>query len=167
MPRSWLLGGRMHFHQWKRREFITLLGGAAAWSCVAVPQGAKKRPVVGILGQGTPAQRKGVRWIQSFLDGMRKLSWIEGRSMNGLLGEERRLSWMAEHAPNAAGASYPDRHGASPAVGTFCDKQRRAAIVPRKALQNQNDKNCVGRNPVSLLKTSSRSKERRAARWTS
>jgi hypothetical protein len=93
MPRSWLLGGRMHFHQWKRREFITLLGGAAAWSCVAVPQGAKKRPVVGILGQGTPAQRKGVRWIQSFLDGMRKLSWIEGRSMNGLLGEERRLSW--------------------------------------------------------------------------
>jgi putative ABC transport system substrate-binding protein len=66
----------------RRREFITLLGGAAAWPCVAVAQGAKKRPVVGILGQGTPAQRKGVRWIQSFLDGMRELGYIEGRDFD-------------------------------------------------------------------------------------
>jgi hypothetical protein len=155
MPRSWLLGGRMHFHQWKRREFITLLGGAAAWSCVAVPQGAKKRPVVGILGQGTPAQRKGVRWIQSFLDGMRKLSWIEGRSMNGLLGEERRLSW-----------------------NILIDMARRPPLVPfvtnnggrqlfLKSASKPERQKLLGRNPVSLPKTSSRSKERRAARWTS
>ncbi len=38
---------------------FTVLGGAAVWPYVAVAQGAKKRPVVGILGQGTPAQRKG------------------------------------------------------------------------------------------------------------
>ena len=66
----------------KRREFITLLGGAAAWPSVAVAQGAKKRPVVGILGQGTPAERKGVHWIQSFLDGMRELGYIEGRDFD-------------------------------------------------------------------------------------
>jgi putative tryptophan/tyrosine transport system substrate-binding protein len=67
---------------YKRRDFITLLGGAAAWPSVTVAQGAKKRPVVGILGQGTPAERKGVHWIQSFLDGMRELGYIEGRDFD-------------------------------------------------------------------------------------
>ncbi len=66
----------------RRRDFITLLGGAAAWPSVAVAQGAKKRPVIGILGQGTPAERKGVHWIQSFLDGMRELGYIEGRDFD-------------------------------------------------------------------------------------
>jgi len=66
----------------KRREFITLLGGAAAWPCVAAAQSAKKRPVVGMLLQGTPAQAKGMRLRQSFFDGMRELGYIEGRDFD-------------------------------------------------------------------------------------
>jgi putative tryptophan/tyrosine transport system substrate-binding protein len=62
-----------------RRGFIILLGGVAAWPCVVVAQGAKKRFVIGIFAQGTPAQRKGLRFIQSFLDAMRELGYIEGR----------------------------------------------------------------------------------------
>jgi putative tryptophan/tyrosine transport system substrate-binding protein len=75
-------GGRKPMLDVRRREFITLLGGAAAWSCVAAAQGAKKRPVIGILGQGTPAQLKGVQLRQYFLGGMRELGYVEGRDFD-------------------------------------------------------------------------------------
>jgi len=66
-----------------RRQFITLIGGAAiALPSVAAAQSAKKRPVVGMLLQGTPAQSKGMRFRQSFFDGMRELGYIEGRDFD-------------------------------------------------------------------------------------
>jgi putative tryptophan/tyrosine transport system substrate-binding protein len=66
----------------KRREFIALLGGAVAWPCVVAAQGAKKRPVIGMLGQGTPVQLKGVQLCQYFLNGMRELGYVEGRDFD-------------------------------------------------------------------------------------
>jgi putative ABC transport system substrate-binding protein len=62
-----------------RRNFLGLLSAIVAWPCAGAAQSAKKRPVVGILAQGTPAQLKGLRFRQSFLDGMRELGYIEGR----------------------------------------------------------------------------------------
>ena len=47
----------------RRREFITLLGGAAVCSSVAGAQTARKRPVIGTFIQGTPTQNKGLRKI--------------------------------------------------------------------------------------------------------
>ena len=65
-----------------RRNFLGLLSAIVAWPCVAAAQSAKKRPVVGILAQGTPVQIKGMRLRQSFLDGMRELGYIEGRDFD-------------------------------------------------------------------------------------
>jgi putative ABC transport system substrate-binding protein len=69
-------GRSRHMH---RRNFLGLLSAIVAWPCAGSTQSAKKRPVVGILAQGTPAQLKGLRFRQSFLDGMRELGYIEGR----------------------------------------------------------------------------------------
>jgi putative ABC transport system substrate-binding protein len=60
----------------KRRDFITLLGGAAAWPLAARPQQAK-RPTVGFLGAGSKAANR--QFYDSLPQGLRELGYIEGR----------------------------------------------------------------------------------------
>jgi putative ABC transport system substrate-binding protein len=61
-----------------RREFITLLGGAAAWPFAARAQQPSKLPTIGYLGGTTPAE--GQR-VASFVQQLRELGWIEGRNV--------------------------------------------------------------------------------------
>ena len=63
----------------KRREFITLLGGAAAWPLAARAQQAGKLPTIGFLGAATPSA-----WSQrvaAFVQRLRELGWTEGRTV--------------------------------------------------------------------------------------
>ena len=82
----------------RRREFITLLGGAAAWSSVAHAQTARKRPVIGTFIQGTPTQNKGLRFRQSFLEGLRELGEIEGRDFEMIVQPARYTSDLPKAA---------------------------------------------------------------------
>jgi len=61
----------------RRREAITLLGGAAAWPLAARAQAPSKRPLVGFLG--TSAKAAGGHYFDGFSQGMRELGYVAGR----------------------------------------------------------------------------------------
>jgi putative ABC transport system substrate-binding protein len=63
----------------KRREFITLLGGAAAWPLAARAQQTGKLPTIGFLGGNTPAGQ--LQWTGAFVQRLRELGWTEGRNV--------------------------------------------------------------------------------------
>jgi putative ABC transport system substrate-binding protein len=63
----------------KRRQFITLLGSAAAWPLAAGAQQAAKLPTIGFLVAGTPSSHG--QWIAAFVQRLRELGWIEGRTI--------------------------------------------------------------------------------------
>ena len=61
----------------RRREFITLLGGAAAWPAAASAQQPAK--TIGFLGASTPSAWS--RWSAAFVQRLRELGWIDGRTV--------------------------------------------------------------------------------------
>ena len=60
----------MQFHQLKRREFITFLGGAAAWPLAARAQQAGKLPTIGFIGGSSTAWGP---WTAAFVARLREL----------------------------------------------------------------------------------------------
>jgi len=62
-----------------RREFITLLSGAAALPIVARAQQAGKLPTIGFLGATTPAE--GGQLLAAFVRRLRELGWVDGRNV--------------------------------------------------------------------------------------
>jgi putative ABC transport system substrate-binding protein len=64
----------------RRRDFITMLGGAAAaWPLAVRAQQPGKLPTIGFLGQSTRSAAG--EWVADFALRLRELGWIEGRTI--------------------------------------------------------------------------------------
>jgi putative tryptophan/tyrosine transport system substrate-binding protein len=63
----------------KRREFITLLGGAAAAWPLAVRAQQRAMPIIGFIGGSSSTG--GTALVECFVSGLRDLGWIDGKSI--------------------------------------------------------------------------------------
>ena len=69
----------MPFDQLHRRDFITLLGGAAAYPLAARAQHSAKLRAIGFLGSTTPSAES--QRTAALVQRLRELGWIEGRTI--------------------------------------------------------------------------------------
>ena len=63
----------------RRREFVILLGGAAAWPLSARGQQRGSLPTIGFVGP--LASQAMSQWTAAFVQRLRELGWIEGRTV--------------------------------------------------------------------------------------
>ena len=90
----------------KRREFIALLGSAAAtWPLAAHAQGTRRVRRIGMLLPNTPTVAARSPRIQAFLQGLRDLGWIDGQSVTiewrFAEGQTSRLAALADELAKA------------------------------------------------------------------
>ena len=65
----------------RRRDFITLLGGAAAWPLAARAQQGERVRRIGVLMNVAAADPEGQAQVAAFLQALQQLGWNEGRNV--------------------------------------------------------------------------------------
>ena len=120
----------------RRREFITLLGGAAAaWPLAARAQQSERMRRIGVLMNVAADDPEGQARFAAFLQGLQQLGWTDGRNVRidtrwGAGDAERIRRYAAELvalAPDVILAS------ASPTVGPLQQATRTVPIVFAKS----------------------------------
>src|SRR5262245_61620454 len=65
----------------RRREFITLLGGAAAWPLAARSKQAERMRRIGVLMGYPEGDVQAQANVTALLQGLQSLGWLEGRNI--------------------------------------------------------------------------------------
>jgi ABC-type uncharacterized transport system substrate-binding protein len=65
----------------KRREFITLIGGAAAWPIAAYAQQPERMRRIGVLLNRIADDPEGQARLTAFVQGLQQLGWVDGRNV--------------------------------------------------------------------------------------
>src|SRR5262245_10332898 len=115
----------------RRREFIALLGGAAAWPLAARAQQGERMRRIGILLPAAADDSRLQAWVGAFLQGLALSGWTIGRNVRidtrwaGANAAEirRHAAELAALAPDVIQA-----HGAGP-VGALLQATRTVPIV--------------------------------------
>ena len=76
----------------KRRDFVTLLGGATAWPLAARAQQGERMRRIGVLMSAVEGDQKGLECITAFAQGLAELVRIEYRWGAGDLDRFRRYT---------------------------------------------------------------------------
>src|SRR5215468_9339136 len=85
----------------RRREFVTLLGGAAAWPLAARAQQGEQMRRIGVLTPFAADDPEGQARITAFVQGLQQLGWTDGRNLRidirwGLGDAERLRRYSVE-----------------------------------------------------------------------
>jgi putative ABC transport system substrate-binding protein len=110
----------------RRREFITLLGGAAAW--VSPARAQEPRKVIGFLGSGSSDAFPG--GLAAFVQGLKDTGFIEG---NNISIEWRWAEGQYNRLPSLAGDA-----GCQHLQASIRDRCRSSQDRPRRQLQPTN-----------------------------
>jgi putative tryptophan/tyrosine transport system substrate-binding protein len=66
----------------RRRDFILLLGSAAAWPLAARAQQADRMRRIGVLMGYAESDSDAQTKVAAFQEGLQKLGWVDGRNLN-------------------------------------------------------------------------------------
>src|SRR5262245_66142510 len=97
----------------RRREFITLFGGAAAWPFTAREQQREQVRRVGVLLPATAGDSEYSILVSAFVEELRHLGWTQGRNIRidthwaggGLEGNRKHAEELVALAPDTIMAS--------------------------------------------------------------
>ena len=94
----------------KRREFITLLGGAAAWPLAARAQQGDRVRRIGVLLPWDENEPRSKTSVSAFTQSLAGLGWADGRNVR------MDLRWWPIPSPAASSRGSTSRAGTSPAL---------------------------------------------------
>jgi hypothetical protein len=83
--------------QWNGRQFITLVGGAAAWPLAASAQQSERMRRVGVLIQFAESNPEGQARVAAFREELQRLGTMITRAIAVLVNIVVSPSWVAAH----------------------------------------------------------------------
>jgi putative ABC transport system substrate-binding protein len=120
----------MHSDLLKRREFVTLLGGAIAWPTAARAQQGERLRRIGVLTPLPENDAEGHARVTAFVDALRQLGWADEQNIRIDYRWAGNTETMRKHAAELVGLA-PDviMTNSSPALAALLDASRAVSIV--------------------------------------